>query len=131
MNFLILGDGPEELAWAATIAEDADHRLLAAYPGLAPFAALPPCNDLDDALAVAGVEAVVVGGAMEMRAEALRRVASGCRGRAPPSSSCAERHGRRQRCVSSSTHRRTAVVALRRNASSSSAAIGWATTAKR
>ena len=37
---------------------------------------MPKARDLDDALATAGVEAVVVGGEAEFRAEALRRVAA-------------------------------------------------------
>jgi myo-inositol 2-dehydrogenase/D-chiro-inositol 1-dehydrogenase len=76
MNFLILGDGPEELAWAIAIAARAEHRLIAAYPGFAQFESLPHCGDLEEALAIAGVEGVVVGGALETRAEALRRVAA-------------------------------------------------------
>ena len=81
MNFLILGDGPEELAWARHLAEHAEHRLLAAFPGFKGWSA-PGANpviaprDLDDALAMATVEAALVGGAPEFRAEALRRVAA-------------------------------------------------------
>jgi predicted dehydrogenase len=73
MNFLILGDGPEERSWAAAIERRPGHRLVAAYPG---FPETPRPRDLDDALAVAGVEAVVVGGASDVRAEVLRRVAA-------------------------------------------------------
>lgn len=85
MNFLILGDGAEELAWARHLAGHAQHRLLAAYPGFKgwggpsgdPERAGPATpRDFDDALALAGVEAVVVGGRPESRAEALRRVAA-------------------------------------------------------
>ena len=76
MNFLILGDGPEELAWARAIAASAAHRLFAAFPGFTGFSELPPARDLDDALAMAGVEAAVVGGEPDFRAEALRRVAA-------------------------------------------------------
>lgn len=76
MNFLILGDGPEELVWATTIEGRAGHRLGAVFPGFAGVADPPPARDLDDALATSGVEAVVVGGDPEFRAEALRRVAA-------------------------------------------------------
>lgn len=76
MNFLILGDGPEELAWARAIDASAAHRLFVAFPGFAGFSELPQARDLDDALATAGVEAAVVGGGADFRAEALRRVAA-------------------------------------------------------
>src|SRR5262245_27335674 len=77
MNFLILGDGPAERAWAAALAGHSEHRLLAVCP--APESDDPDFirpRDLDDALAVAGVEAVVVGGDPASRAEALRRAAA-------------------------------------------------------
>jgi myo-inositol 2-dehydrogenase/D-chiro-inositol 1-dehydrogenase len=76
MNFLILGDGDEERAWAGHLAESGAHRLCAAYPGFDGWSDLARPSDLDDALAVAGVEAVVVGGDPDFRAEALRRVAA-------------------------------------------------------
>ena len=76
MNFLILGDGPEEHAWADAIAARPGHRLVAAWPG---FEGLPPeavlAADLDAALATAGVDAAVVGGSLDLRDEALRRTA--------------------------------------------------------
>lgn len=78
MNFLIVGDGPEELAWAVALAERSEHRLVAAWPGLKAFPELPGRDDFEAALAVAGIEAVVVGGPIsELRGEALRRVAGG------------------------------------------------------
>ncbi|MDR3637730.1 MAG: hypothetical protein P4L84_28240 [Isosphaeraceae bacterium] len=76
MNFLILGDGAEELAWARAIAAHPRHSLLAAFPGFDEFPDVPEPSDLDDALAVIGVEAAVVGGGLDFRAEALRRVAA-------------------------------------------------------
>jgi myo-inositol 2-dehydrogenase/D-chiro-inositol 1-dehydrogenase len=76
MNFLILGAGEEELAWARAIAGDARHRVLGAYPGFGSVFELPRPADLDDALAVAGLEAVVVGGRLQERIESLRRVAA-------------------------------------------------------
>lgn len=75
MNFLILGDGAEEHAWAVTITASGDHRLIAAYPGFFDFDELPRPRDLDDALAVSGIDAVLVGGAIAERGEALRRAA--------------------------------------------------------
>ncbi len=76
MNFLILGGGAEELGWARAIAGRAEHRLRAAYPGFAELPEVPRPGDFEDALATSGVEAVVVGGVIEERAEALRRVAA-------------------------------------------------------
>jgi myo-inositol 2-dehydrogenase/D-chiro-inositol 1-dehydrogenase len=76
MNFLILGDGAEELAWARAIARDPAHRLLAAYPGFEEFPELKRPADFDDALALAELEAVVVGGSIASRGESLRRVAA-------------------------------------------------------
>src|SRR5271168_234054 len=76
MNFLILGDGTEELAWARAIARDPSQRLLAAFPGFDEFPHTARPADLDDALALAGVEAVVVGGGLESRGESLRRAAA-------------------------------------------------------
>ncbi len=76
MNFLILGEGPDELAWARRLAVDPTHRLWAVYPSLDEFEHLPPARDLDEALAIAGVDAVVVGGEPEFRQEALRRAAA-------------------------------------------------------
>jgi myo-inositol 2-dehydrogenase/D-chiro-inositol 1-dehydrogenase len=86
MNFLILGAGAEELAWARHLAGHGQHRLLATFPGFKGWSAPPddldraaPITpaDVDAALALAGVEAVIVGGPPEFRAEALRRVAAG------------------------------------------------------
>ena len=76
MNFLILGDGPEELTWAHAIAQSGTHRLISAYPGFSGFESVARPLDLDDALAGAQVEAAIVGGVPEIRAEALRRVAA-------------------------------------------------------
>lgn len=76
MNVLVLGDGPEELAWAQALAGDPEHRLWAACPGFKAFPGLPGSLDLDDALATAGVEAVIAGGGPELRAEGLRRAAA-------------------------------------------------------
>jgi predicted dehydrogenase len=77
MNFLILGDGPDERLWASDLAKHPEHRVIAASPGfpdILPGAATP--EDLDGALAVAGVEAVIVGGSLAFRDEALRRSAA-------------------------------------------------------
>ncbi len=76
MNVLILGDGGDELAWARAVEGHPDFTLWAAYPGFKELADLPTSPvDLDDALALAGVDLVVVGGEPKFRAEALRRVA--------------------------------------------------------
>jgi predicted dehydrogenase len=77
MNVLILGDGPEERAWALAVAGlDPLHRVWAAYPGFAEFPELAGHADLDEALATAGLDAVVVGGPPALRAEGLRRSAA-------------------------------------------------------
>jgi len=75
MNFLILGSGPEEWAWAEALLGHPEHRLIAACPGFAALPDLPGGRDLDGALAINGVDAVVVGGDDELRAEGLRRAA--------------------------------------------------------
>ena len=76
MNFLILGGGPIELAWARVIAESGKHRVLSVFPAFTELPELRASSDLDDALATPGVEAVLVGGALDLRAESLRSVAS-------------------------------------------------------
>ena len=76
MNILILGNGPEEWSWARALADHPEHRLLAACPGFRDLPDLPGGADLDGALALAGVEAVVVGGDPDFRAEGLRRAAA-------------------------------------------------------
>ena len=69
MNFLILGAGAEESAWADYLAEHAEHRICAAFPGVGDRPDIARPLDLDDALARADVEAVLVGGDPEFRAE--------------------------------------------------------------
>lgn len=76
MNFLILGDGPEELAWARALVVHEEHRLGAAYPGFKMMPDLPGSLDMDEALATADIDAAIVGGGPELRAEGLRRVAA-------------------------------------------------------
>ncbi|GAC1470080.1 MAG: hypothetical protein NVSMB9_14770 [Isosphaeraceae bacterium] len=76
MNFLILGNGSAERDWARTILSSARHRLTTSYPGFPDISDAPASPDLDHALAKEGVEAVVVGGNLDFRAEALRRVAA-------------------------------------------------------
>lgn len=75
MNFLILGSGPEEWDWAQALLAHPEHRLFAACPGFAALPDLPGGRDLDGALAINGVEAVIVGGDDELRVEGLRRAA--------------------------------------------------------
>lgn len=75
MNFLILGDGPDELAWARALIHHPEHRLAAACPGFKDWPDLPGGNDLNAALAIAEVDAVIVGGGRELRGEGLRRAA--------------------------------------------------------
>src|SRR3954453_20217473 len=78
MNVLIVGDGPEEIAWADWFAADPGFRLAAAFPG---FPGEEPgdlvvAKDLDEALAVPDLDLAVVGGPLEHRGEALRRAAA-------------------------------------------------------
>jgi predicted dehydrogenase len=78
MNVLILGNGREESAWAAWLLATDDHRLIAVFPGFADpsLMDIPRASDLDDALARAGVDTVIVGGPIEERGEFLRRTAA-------------------------------------------------------
>lgn len=77
MNFLILGDGPEERAWAEALAGRPEHRVVAAVPGFPDLLPdIPTPADLEAGLAMAGVEAVIVGGPLPLRDEALRRTAA-------------------------------------------------------
>jgi len=79
MNVLILGNGDEEHAWASwLLLRQSEHRLDAAFPGFRDpaLAGVPVPRDLDDALARAGVEVVIVGGPIDSRGEALRRAAA-------------------------------------------------------
>ena len=78
MNVLIVGDGQEEAAWANWFASHPDFRLAAAYPGVPceDFDDLVVAKDLEEALAVPGLDLVVVGGPLEVRGEALRRAAA-------------------------------------------------------
>jgi myo-inositol 2-dehydrogenase/D-chiro-inositol 1-dehydrogenase len=75
MNFLILGNGPEEQAWARAIGARPEHQLWAAYPGFDESADAASPHDFDEALATRGVDAVIVGGDLSVRGEWLRRVA--------------------------------------------------------
>ncbi len=76
MNFLILGSGADERDWADVIESDRDHRVVAAHPGLGGFERLPGARDIEEALAVEGVDAAIVGGDSELRTEGLRRLAA-------------------------------------------------------
>jgi myo-inositol 2-dehydrogenase/D-chiro-inositol 1-dehydrogenase len=78
MNVLILGDGLEERAWGAWFFSHSEYHLAALYPGLPGnvFPNVAVASDLDGALAMAGIDLVVVGGPPEFRGEALRRAAA-------------------------------------------------------
>ena len=78
MNVLILGNGSEERGWAEWLLASQEHRLVAAFPGFrgTPLADIPIANDLEDALARVGVDAVIAGGPIEERGENLRRAAA-------------------------------------------------------
>jgi predicted dehydrogenase len=78
MNFVILGSGPEELSWARWINEHDNHRLVAAFPGFSDqdLSNVAAVGDLDGALAIAGIDAAIVGGPIHERGESLRRAAA-------------------------------------------------------
>jgi myo-inositol 2-dehydrogenase/D-chiro-inositol 1-dehydrogenase len=76
MKILILGDGAEEESWARALLDHPEHSLWAACPGFKAFPDLAGGRDLDEALATQGVEAVIVGGPPDLRAEGLRRAAA-------------------------------------------------------
>lgn len=78
MNVLIVGDGQEEAAWGHWFRAHTEHRLASLYPGLPgdDFHGIPRSSDLDEGLATPGVDLVIVGGPLELRAEALRRAAA-------------------------------------------------------
>jgi myo-inositol 2-dehydrogenase/D-chiro-inositol 1-dehydrogenase len=78
MNFLILGNGAEELGWARWLLKDNDHRLESVCGGFADneLAAVPVARDIDESLARADVNAVIVGGPLDQRGEFLRRAAA-------------------------------------------------------
>jgi len=89
MNIVILGNGPEEQAWADAIDASTEHRLIAAWPGFPDRPELPGRSDFDAALVVDDIDAVIVGGPIEERAESLRRTAVAgfaCVGLHPPGS---------------------------------------------
>jgi myo-inositol 2-dehydrogenase/D-chiro-inositol 1-dehydrogenase len=72
MRFLIVGDGPEEQAWKTAIRERAEHMVaeqLAAVDFSSGMA------ELDLALSDKALDAALIGGPNDLRAEALRRVA--------------------------------------------------------
>ncbi len=78
MNVVIVGDGEPELEWARWLLEQADHRLVAAFPGFSEpeLDHVPRANDLDDLLARPGVDVAIVGGPIDHRGESLRRCAA-------------------------------------------------------
>jgi myo-inositol 2-dehydrogenase/D-chiro-inositol 1-dehydrogenase len=75
MKFLVVGDGPEELAWARALADHSEHELWATCPSLKEFPEVTSAADLDGALATQELEAVIVGGDAGLRGEVLRRTA--------------------------------------------------------
>jgi len=76
MNFLILGNGPEEQQWAQEVNAAERHEVLAVFPSIEGLQTPSQPEDFEAALALAGIEAVIVGGEKEVRTEWLRRVAA-------------------------------------------------------
>jgi len=78
MNFVILGNGADEIAWARWLVAQEDHRLAAVFPGFSDrsLSDIAVTSDLDGALAIAGVDAAIVGGPIHERGESLRRSAA-------------------------------------------------------
>ncbi|MDR3622547.1 MAG: Gfo/Idh/MocA family oxidoreductase [Paludisphaera borealis] len=78
MKILIIGDGDDERVWAEWAIEQDDLDVIAVQPGFAGGSLFDGCAiaDLDEALATPGLDAAIVGGPIEQRAEALRRAAA-------------------------------------------------------
>jgi myo-inositol 2-dehydrogenase/D-chiro-inositol 1-dehydrogenase len=80
MNILLLGDGEAERDWASWLLGRDDHHPVVAFPGFASTgderSGIPRADDLDAALATAGIDAAIIGGPPEFRMEALRRAAA-------------------------------------------------------
>jgi myo-inositol 2-dehydrogenase/D-chiro-inositol 1-dehydrogenase len=80
MNILLLGDGEAERDWASWLLGRDDHHPIVAFPGFASTgderSGIPCADDLDAALATAGIDAAIVGGPPAFRMEALRRAAA-------------------------------------------------------
>jgi myo-inositol 2-dehydrogenase/D-chiro-inositol 1-dehydrogenase len=78
MNALILGAGPEEQDWGHWFLNHPEFHLAALCPGLpgSDFQDVRSTDDLDAALATAGLSLVIVGGPVDARGEALRRAAA-------------------------------------------------------
>jgi predicted dehydrogenase len=78
MNIVILGNGFEERAWADWLLANREHRLVATFPGFSEpaLSGVRTATDLDDALALAGIDTVIAGGPIEQRGENLRRAAA-------------------------------------------------------
>src|SRR5262249_9851872 len=78
MNVAILGNGDEECGWAHWLIEHDEHRLSAAFPGFSEpgLELVPRAADLDDLLARPGIDIAIVGGAIDLRGEYLRRCAA-------------------------------------------------------
>jgi myo-inositol 2-dehydrogenase/D-chiro-inositol 1-dehydrogenase len=78
MHIVILGNDEEELAWARWLLSRPEHRLVAAYPGFpdTSMSGIATPQDLEDALARPGVDAIIVGGPPATRGEWLRRAAA-------------------------------------------------------
>jgi predicted dehydrogenase len=78
MKILVIGDGENERAWAEWAVEQDDLDVVAVHPGFAGESAFADSaiGDLDTALATPGLDAAIVGGPIEERAESLRRAAA-------------------------------------------------------
>ena len=78
MKVLILGDGAEERAWGSWFGSRTEHHVGAIHPASLSdvFPDARVAGDLEEALATAGIDLVLVGGPIESRGEALRRAAA-------------------------------------------------------
>jgi myo-inositol 2-dehydrogenase/D-chiro-inositol 1-dehydrogenase len=76
MRFALLGAEPTERSWADLLSSLPEHEIVAASPGWQDRPSIPIASDLDALLATPNLDAVIVGGPVAERAEALRRTAA-------------------------------------------------------
>lgn len=78
MKILIIGNGDDERAWADWAIEQDDLEVIAVQPGFEIGSRFDDVSiaDLEEALSTPGLDAAIVGGPVDQRAETLRRAAA-------------------------------------------------------
>ncbi|QEH33563.1 hypothetical protein OJF2_20650 [Aquisphaera giovannonii] len=78
MDVLIVGDGEEERAWADWLSGRPEYEVIATVLPRVEGSAPGPgsLSDLNEGLAIAGLELAIIGGPVESRGEVLRRAAA-------------------------------------------------------